>query len=413
MTDVTQKQGALEALVLQLREANQNLVIATVHAQELQAQAEASNQRQKEFLSMLAHELRNPLAPIMLANALLGKITAAHPQLPQVHGIISRQVNHMTHLVDDLVDASRVSSGKITLKKNRILLSEIIESSVEISQPLIDKRQQQLSIELPADPVGIDGDLVRLAQAISNLLINASKFTPERGCIMLSAHTLADTVTVSVKDDGVGMAPDLQPFIFDLFTQGPHSLDRSQGGLGIGLSLVRNITEMHGGSVKVRSDGPGLGSEFIVRLPLAAEPLPQQCSPALPAVPARHCRILLIEDNADANETLHHLLALAGHTITSALDGVAGLALATRNSYDVILCDIGLPGLDGYAVVRQLRRLAVTPAPYCIALTGYNQPEYRARAIEAGFDHYLVKPIAIEPLMHLIAAGTASDRVFL
>lgn len=405
MPEATKKQGVLEKLVLQLREANQNLVIASIHAQELQAQAEATNQRQKEFLSMLAHELRNPLAPITMANALLGKIAAGHPQLLKLHGVIGRQVSHMTHLVDDLVDASRVSSGKITLTIARIRLSEIIESSVEISQPFIDKRQQQLSIELPTAAVDVDGDLVRLAQAISNILINASKFTPEQGQITLSARTLAETIMVSIKDNGVGMAPELQPFIFDLFTQGPHALDRSQGGLGIGLSLVRNIAEMHNGSVQALSDGIGLGSEFILRLPIAAKALPHHDSPPVKPVPARHCRILLIEDNADANETLHDLLALAGHTVTCAFDGTTGLALASLNSYDVILCDIGLPGMDGYKVVTQLRRRAVTPMPVYIAMTGYNQPKFRTRAIEAGFDHYLVKPIAIEVLVQLIAAG--------
>jgi signal transduction histidine kinase len=239
---------AREDLVLQLREANQNLVIATFGAQEMQATAEALNHRQEEFLSMLAHELRNPLAPIAMAAEFLGKITEAHPQLPSLQAIISRQVAHMTHLVDDLVDASRVRNGKITLQRRALLLSEIIECAVETSQPFIEKRHQQLSIDLPTDPLVIDGDLVRLTQVFSNLLVNATKFTPEHGHITVSALKLGDTVTVSVKDNGVGIAPEIQPFIFDLFTQGPRSLDRSQGGLGIGLTLVRTIVEMHGGT---------------------------------------------------------------------------------------------------------------------------------------------------------------------
>lgn len=407
LREATKSQDALEDLVSQLREANQHLVIATVGAQDLQANAEAVNQRQEEFLSMLAHELRNPLAPVAMATELLGKITDAHPQLPKLHAIISRQVNHMTHLVDDLLDASRFSGGKIALKKQPLLLSKIIESAVETSQPFIDKRNQRLIIELPASPIVIDGDLVRLAQVFSNLLINAAKFTPEFEQITLSAHKLANAVTVSVKDNGIGIAADIQPHIFDLFTQGFHSMDRSQGGLGIGLSLVRTIAEMHGGNVKVRSAGAGFGSEFTVFLPTSSKPLPVAINAVPNAAPAHHSRILLIEDNADASATLHDLLTLDGHTVTSASDGGSGLALATANDYDAIVCDIGLPGMDGYEVATQLRLHASTkPVPRLIALTGYNQPENRARAKEVGFDHYLVKPIATDILLKIISSST-------
>ncbi|MDB5762082.1 MAG: putative signal transduction histidine kinase [Herminiimonas sp.] len=405
LTEITKSRTAPENLVLQLREANQNLVIATLGAQDMQAKAESVNHRQEEFLSMLAHELRNPLAPVAMAVELLGMITAAHPQLPKLHGIISRQVSHMTHLVDDLLDASRVSSGKITLQKRVLLLSEIIESAVETSQPFIDKRNQQLRIDLPADPVVIDGDPVRLAQVFSNLLVNAAKFTPEHGHITVSARKLANAVTVSVKDNGMGIAPDIQPLIFDLFTQGFRSLDRSQGGLGIGLSLVRNIVEMHGGTVKVHSAGAGFGSEFIVHLPISAAALPHDDIPASKAIPARHCRILLIEDSADSNDILNDLLTLEGHTIASAFDGTTGLAMAKENRYDVILCDIGLPGMDGYEVVRQLRHHSLKPVPCLIAITGYDQPENRTRATEVGFDHYLVKPVASDVLLNLISSS--------
>ena len=408
LRDEAKGTDALENRVLQLREANQNLVLATFGAQDMQASAEAANRRQTEFLSMLAHELRNPLQPIAMANELLGRITAAHPQLPKLHGIISRQVSHMVRLVDDLLDASRVSSGKITLQKRALLLSEIIDSAVETSQPFIDKRHQQLTIDLPAYPVVIYGDLVRLAQVFSNLLINATKFTPENEHISISAQKLVNAVTVSVKDNGTGVPVDIQPFIFDLFTQGFRSLERSQGGLGIGLSLVRAIVEMHGGTVKVRSKGTGFGSEFTVLLPLSTEALEQNCGPVSKAVLARHRRILLIEDNVDANETLKLLLELEGHAVTSMFDGPSGLLMATKNIYDVIVCDIGLPGIDGFEVVKQLRLAAATPAPCYIATSGYNQAEDRSRAIEAGFDHYLVKPVAIDMLMALIALHSDS-----
>ena len=403
LRDEAKGTDALESRVLQLREANQNLVLATFGAQDMQASAEAANRRQTEFLSMLAHELRNPLQPIAMANELLGRIIAAHPQLPKLHAIIDRQVSHMVRLVDDLLDASRVSSGKITLQKRPLLLSEIIDSAIETSQPFVDKRNQHLVIHLPAHPLVIYGDLVRLAQVFSNLLINATKFTPENERITISAQKLANGVSVSVKDNGAGVPADIQPFIFDLFTQGFRSLERSQGGLGIGLSLVRTIVEMHGGTVKVRSKGTGFGSEFTVLLPLSMEALEHAGDPASKTVLARHKRVLLIEDNIDANETLKILLEQEGHAVTSMFDGPSGLAMARENIYDVIVCDIGLPGMDGFELVKQLRLSKLEPAPCFIATSGYNQAEDRSHAIEAGFNHYLVKPVAIDLLMALIA----------
>lgn len=392
-------------LVLQLREANQNLVIAALNAQDMQAKAESAHHRQQEFLSMLAHELRNPLAPIAMATELLETVTAAHPLLPKVHGIISRQVNHMTRLVDDLMEASRVNSGKITLQKRAIMLSEVIDNAIETSRPFIDKRSQQLAIALPDRPVFIDGDLVRLTQVFLNLLINATKFTPEHGHIRISAQQSADAVTVSIKDNGVGIPMNLQPFIFDLFTQGPGSLDRSLGGLGIGLSLVRTIVDLHGGTVNVHSAGAGFGSEFTVVLPNTAMETPPMVGSSPSAITrCNPCRILIIEDSVDANEIMSNLLTLAGHTIASALDGTSGLAMAKENRYDVIICDIGLPGINGYELIGQLRDHGLESMPWLIATTGYNQRELRDRAMEAGFDHYLVKPIAMETLMQLISS---------
>lgn len=403
LQEVTKSKHVLEALVLQLREANENLVLAAFGAQDMQAKAESANHRQEEFLSMLAHELRNPLAPIAMAADLLGKITTAHPMLPKLHGIISRQVGHMAHLVDDLLDASRVSTGNITLQKRSLLLSEIIDSAVETSQPFINQRNQQLTINLPEDPVVINGDLVRLAQAFANLIINATKFTPVDEHIDISAQVLADAVKVTIKDNGVGIAPDIQPFIFDLFRQGPHSLDRSQGGLGIGLSLVRTVVQMHGGTVSVYSAGLGLGSEFSVVLPISTELMADDGSVSSSAdlVPGR--RILLIEDNVSANEILSELLTMEGHTITSAFDGTSGLEMAQNNIYDIIVCDIGLPGIDGYEVVKRLRLNTLKAVPLCIAISGYSQQENRSNAERVGFDHYLVKPVAITTLANLIS----------
>jgi signal transduction histidine kinase len=270
LRDVTKSRDALDSLVVQLRLANQHLVIATMGAQGLQAVAEAANRRQEEFLAILAHELRNPLAPVAMATELLGRITDAHPQLPKLHGIISRQLSHMTRLVDDLLDASRFSSGKIELHMQAIPLSGVMESAMETSQPFLDKRFQRLTIDMPAYPIIINGDMVRLAQVFSNLLINAAKFTPEYERIAISVQLIENNVLISVKDNGIGIAAEAQPFIFELFTQGFHSTDRSQGGLGIGLSLVRIVVQMHGGTVIVKSDGVGLGSEFIVQLPISS-----------------------------------------------------------------------------------------------------------------------------------------------
>ena len=390
-------------LASKLREVNQNLVISSVQAQQLQAEAEAANRQKNEFLSMLAHELRNPLAPVVMAVEMLQKILSAHPQLPRIHDIIARQVTHMTQLIDSLMEASRVNTGKITLHKRPLLLSEVIENAVGISRPFIDKRKQELIVNLPTVPIVIDGDLVRLAQVFSNLLINATKFAPEHDRVEVSANLLPDAVAVSVKDHGVGVTPELAPFIFDLFTQGTRTLERSQGGLGIGLSLVRTLTEMHGGAVSVHSDGDGLGSEFIVILPLSIQELPESGAPVVAAVQVSPRRILVIEDNKDINETLNFCLSFNGHIVTSAFDGQTGLDIALGNQFDIIFCDIGLPGMNGYELVKQLRMQHVNSIPFCIAMTGYDQPNYQSRGLDAGFDRYLVKPISIDALTLLIA----------
>ena len=396
-----------DELVRKLREANENLVVTSLRAQDLQDQAQAVVQRQTEFLSMLAHELRNPLAPISMAADILEKISGAHPQLPRIQQIIARQVCHMKRLLDDLLDASRVSSGKITLKKSHLLLADVVQSAAEISQPMLDSHNQELMIDLPLQPVVIDGDATRLSQVFSNLLINASKYSPPGKSIRLSACCSADgQVAIAIKDQGVGIEPEVQAYIFDLFTQAPRTLDRSEGGLGIGLSMVRALVDLHGGSVRVHSDGLGHGSDFTVLLPLAAQSDPPETDRAEPAVPAalpRSCRILIIEDNADANETLNFCLSVEGHAVASALDGPAGLTMARQGDFDVVLCDIGLPGMDGYEVLRQLRASGVQPVPYCIAMTGYDSQDHRAHADNAGFDTYLVKPVSLETLQSILA----------
>ncbi|WP_344762205.1 hybrid sensor histidine kinase/response regulator [Actimicrobium antarcticum] len=378
--------------------------MATFGAQDLQATAEAEIKAKKEFLSMLAHELRNPLAPIMTANGLLEKLAIAHPMLPKLHDVIDRQTRHLKRLVEDLLDASRISSGKITLRRNQFLLSDIIESAIETSQPLLTQRKQKLVLTIPTEPIVIDGDSVRLAQVFSNLLINAAKFSDEGKDIRLDVDRQSDQIEICVADNGVGIALEFQPYVFDLFTQGKNTLDRTQGGLGIGLSLVRSLVEMHGGSTKVRSDGLGKGSKFFVTLPISAPRLALANVPSLPTLPKPPLRLLIIEDNIDANDTLSTLLRLEGNTVDSALDGKTGIEMAQRQAYDVVLCDIGLPVTNGFEVVQQLKRL-LNPPPRFIAVTGYNQPKDRLRASRAGFDHFLVKPIAIDALLKVMSSS--------
>ena len=391
-----------ERHVMQLREANAHLVLATFNAQDKQASAEASMRRQTEFLSMLAHELRNPLQPIAFASTLLAKLAGGDPELPRLHAIIERQTGHMTRLIDDLLDASRISSGKIGLDKSTLLLADIVALAAEGSQPRLEARQQRLTITQPAGEVPLYGDRVRLAQVFANLLNNASKFSPEYEAIALEAHVVGNMVRIAVRDHGMGMAPELQPFIFDLFTQGLQSLDRAQGGLGIGLTLVRSLVEMHGGTVRAHSDGIGQGSTFTVLLPLGAAASAPAALPLPPLPTPTRRRILLVEDNLDAAATLALLLELGGHTVEQCHDGADGVRRGLAGQYDLVLCDIGLPGLDGFTVAERIRAGVTGKMPFFIATSGYNQPQDRARAIRCGFDHYLVKPVAIDMLLALI-----------
>jgi signal transduction histidine kinase/ActR/RegA family two-component response regulator len=392
----------LDAVVVQLREANENLVLATVSAQCSRDDAEAINRRQNEFLAMLAHELRNPLAPISMAATLLERIPSASPQLTHLTHVIGRQVDHMAHLLDDLLDAARISSGKITLSIESLLLADVLDQAIETIQPRIRERGQQLLVEVPPEPLLTAGDRVRLTQVFTNLLANASKYTGDGGSIRLASSVASGSLLVTVEDNGSGIAADVIPYIFDLFTQGPRSLARSEGGLGIGLNVVRNLVTMHGGEVHADSAGPARGSRFTVRLPLSA---PGASAPAPQA--SRHHNVgrrsvLLIEDNIDACNTLKSFLAGDGHEVVAVRDGKEGLAAALARPYDVVLCDIGLPGMNGFDLIAALRATPGAHQPFAIALSGYGQAEDRARGLAAGFDHYLVKPIDPEALLALI-----------
>jgi len=399
--------GVHDALIEQnaiLCSANQHLLLATFDAEDLRAQAEAANRRQNEFLAMLAHELRNPLAPISMASAMMGRMPAPSAELLQIKTIIDRQVGQLSRLLDDLLDAARISSGKIELHKQALLVAEQLDNAVDTVQARVNDRRQQLIIDVPDRAIRVFGDGVRLAQVFSNLLVNASKFTPVGGRICLRACVIGNDVVVTVDDDGDGIAAEVLPTVFTLFAQGPRTLARSQGGLGIGLNIVRNVVEMHGGSVSAASPGLGHGTVFTVRLPLLeATDAPIAAMPDAPPPTLRH-HILLVEDNRDASDMLEMVLCSENHTVIKAFDGIAGLALACTGAFDVVLCDIGLPGMTGYELVRALRTTLAETTPFCVAISGYGQPEDRTRALASGFDEHLVKPINIDNLLQLVAS---------
>jgi len=395
------------ALTASLREANEHLVLAAVDAQTSRDDAEETNRRQNEFLAMLAHELRNPLVPISVSASLLERSQVGVGTLERLTGVIQRQVGHMARLLDDLLDAARLSSGKITLAIEPLRLAELIEHAAETVMPRVRERGQELVIAPLKDVHVVEGDRVRLTQVFTNLLSNASKYTQDGGRIAVAARAdRADSVAITIDDNGSGMSDETIGRAFDLFTQGPRSLARSEGGLGVGLNVVRNLVTMHGGSVGAASRGLGQGSTFTVRLPLsrAAAPANAAPGPVLAAGAAR--RILLVEDNADASDVLRMLLEAEGHQVEIAADGHIGLALALEGRFDAIVCDIGLPGLDGLELMARLRAAPVAVRPLTIALSGYGQPQDRERALAAGFDRYLVKPVAPGVLIEMLAGVT-------
>jgi CheY-like chemotaxis protein len=384
----------------------------TIERQRAEEALKEADQRKDEFLAMLAHELRNPLAPIRNAMELFrlkGLAEPPSPELQWAREVVERQVQQLTRLVDDLLDVSRISRGKINLLIEPVGLAAVVARAVEISRPLIDARKHHLKSSLPGQAVWVAGDPARLAQVVSNLLNNAAKYTEEGGRIELSVEASCDQAVLRVRDTGVGIAAAILPHVFDLFTQVQGSVSRSEGGLGIGLTLVRSLVEMHGGSVLATSGGLGHGSEFIVRLPLL-----QEIPAAAGAVgeqpewarngPAR--RILVVDDNQANAELMALLLRLNGHEVRTAYDGPAALDSARGQPPDVVLCDIGLPGMSGLDVARLLRQDPSLKGTLLLALTGYGQDEDRLRSQEAGFNAHLVKPVDLEALQALLSCST-------
>lgn len=359
------------------------------------------NQRKDEFLATLAHELRNPLAPIANAIALLRKGGAQ--ATGKVIGIMERQLRQMVHLVDDLLDVSRVSSGKITLKQEPTDVREVLEVALESSGPLIQGAGHQLALELPGEALPLLGDRARLAQVLVNLLNNAAKYTPKGGHITVSARAEGPSVLVQVRDDGLGIPPDMLPRVFEVFTQVKHAEEHSQGGLGLGLALVRKLVEMHGGQVWAESAGLGKGSTFHLRLPLAAEQRVAGAAPAVQEAPAaRGFRILVVDDNRDAAESLAMLLQLGNHEAITAYSGPQALEVARRVKPKAVFLDIGLPGMDGYEVAKALRADPDLAGMTLVALTGWGTETDQKQAREAGFDHHLTKPAEAEKVQELL-----------
>jgi signal transduction histidine kinase len=387
-------------------------VAAAIENARLYAEVKDADRRKDDFLAMLAHELRNPLAPIRSGLDLLEMEGVDAATAGWARTMMQQQIQHLVRLVDDLLDVSRIMRGKVQVRKEPVTLADVVRRGVETARPLIDAQKHQLSVALPPEPVWIEADPVRMAQVVANLLNNAAKYNEKPGHIWISAGSRGGTLTLRVRDDGIGIEKALLPLVFDLFTQADRSVARSQGGLGIGLTLVRSLVEMHGGSVEVRSGGLGQGSEFLVRLPvLAAPPTPQPAVPADGKTPlaakSRH-RILVVDDNVAAAKILSEIASRWQHEVQVAYTGESALEMAQTYHPDVFLLDIGLPGLSGYEVAQRLRRQPEFSAALLVAVTGYGQEEDRRRSREAGFNHHLVKPVTPEALQNLLLVPAAA-----
>jgi len=395
--------AALDVSRRELQAAYQRVETELVSRREAEAKLRDADRRKDEFLAMLAHELRNPLAPIGMAAKILRLGQTTPERVKQTCEIIDRQIRHMTSLLDDLLDVSRVTRGRVVLTQELLDMGAIVRDAVEQARPLVDARRHHLSLALPAQAAQVCGDSTRLVQIVTNLLNNATKYTPQGGVIELELTQDASTVQVLVRDNGIGIDAALLPHVFDLFVQGDRSSDRAQGGLGVGLALVKSLVERHGGSISAASAGKGAGSEFTIRLPRAHEVAP---TPALPRqgdtadTPALD--ILIVDDNADAADTLSMYLGTMGHQLRVAYGGHSALALAAETAPDVLLLDIGLPDIDGYELAQRVRAMPHTTHATLIALTGYGQHSDRERSVAAGFNHHLTKPVDVAMLLRLL-----------
>ena len=387
------------ALLASLRDVTERKQLEEELRRQAGQLAEA-DRRKDEFLAMLAHELRNPLAPIRNAAYMLRHRGADPAVLVPMREVIEEQVKHLARLVDDLLDVSRITRGKIRLAREPIDLVAVATQAAESARPQVEARRHALAVELPPGPIPLEADPTRIKQVLLNLLDNAAKYTDPGGAVRLSVAREGPEAVVRVRDSGIGIAPDVLPRIFDLFAQADCSLDRSRGGLGIGLTLVKSLVELHGGSVSAHSAGVGRGCEVVVRLPAPAPPARPTGLPAVSPGPAAGAsrRILVVDDNVQAAESLAVVLRLWGHEVLVHHDGPAAIAAAPAFGPDVVLLDIGLPDLDGYEVARRLRARPDLPGLRLLAMTGYGRDEDRRRAAAAGFDHHLTKPVDLDAL---------------
>ncbi|MDP1741927.1 response regulator [Polaromonas sp.] len=415
--DVRRAVGRLGNVTLMERPVRTTALISAarsaIRARERQYQVRDADRRKDEFLATLAHELRNPLAPIRTSMGILKNLHSDSDPVTRLRNVVDRQVTHLTRLVDDLLDVARITSGKVVLKKNRITLRSVVNHAVEISSSAMEVKKHRLDVnELESDYL-LDADHARLVQSVANLLVNAAKFTPTEGHIVLGIHVEGDTVKFSVRDNGIGLEPSSLSRIFDLFAQTPVP-GEVPSGLGIGLSLARQFAEMHGGNLRAFSDGLGRGSEFVLTLPVVVEqkesPPRKEVAVTPPAVCGRFRKVLVVDDNVDAADTLEALLGMDGFAVTTVYNGVAAVDQVKVATPDVVVMDIGMPGMDGYDAARLIRQHPGGEKILLIALTGWGQFNDRKRASEAGFDHHLVKPVDYDMLMRCLQP-TSEERV--
>ena len=405
-TEVASLARSINDMLERLNEQHSALLNEREKLTHLTDALQAADRRKDDFLAMLGHELRNPLAPISTGAQLLRRIPGADPRVVRTSDIIVRQVAHMTKLISDLLDVSRVTRGLITLDRSRVDMRQVVEAAIEQVRSLVESSQHQLTASMPSEPALVEGDHDRLVQVVGNLLTNAAKYTPQGGRLAVSVAATPSQVVVCIEDTGIGITSELLPHVFDLFTQGSRSIDRRQGGLGLGLALVKHLVGLHGGEVQAASAGVNQGAQFTVRLPSITTDSPPEAAPKdiVPAaLPAARVKVLVVDDNVDAAQTLAQWLAYEGHQVCVAHDGPSALEVAARECPEAYILDIGLPGMDGMELARRLRERPQSAGAWLVALTGYGQQADREKSAQAGFDEHFIKPVEADGLRASLA----------
>jgi signal transduction histidine kinase/ActR/RegA family two-component response regulator len=411
-----EKTRELELANAEMAKTNQALEREIAERKRFEQELQEADRRKDEFLAMLSHELRNPLAAISNVAHVMKASPAIDPQLRWARDVLGRQTGHLTRLIDDLLDVSRITRGKVTLRREPLELKSIVAAAVETTRTLITQRGHALQLDVPEESIPVLGDRVRLTQVVDNVLTNAAKYTPEGGRISVSLEALAGApgeAVIRVRDTGVGIAADMLPNLFQLFRRADESLARSEGGLGIGLALARGLVEMHGGRIEALSEGHGKGSEFVIRLPrsLAVEVAePQRPAAEAQKRDARQLRVLVVDDSIDSAESMAIILEMSGHDVRKAHNGPDALSAASEYRPDVVLMDIGMPGMSGHEVAQKMRETASMREVILIAMTGYGRQVDREQSRAAGFDHHLVKPLDFDKLNEVLTASTASAK---